>query len=206
VRTVRAAPATVRGRATLDRILDAAALLFYEQGVRATGLEQIIAASSTGKGQLYHYFDGKGDLVLAVIERQIDRVLAAQQPLLRELTSAAAIDAWLDLLVQLHANGDHPVRCPLGALAAELAENDPAAREALSAGLRRWSGQIADGLRIIQSRGGLDPGADCDALADATLAAYQGGVLLAQAHGTLQPLRAALAGARAALHAHGLGA
>jgi len=201
---VRPAPSTGRGRATLDRILDAAALLFYEQGVPATGLDQIIAVSRTGKGQLYHYFDGKADLVLAVIEGQIDRVLQAQQPLLCELTSAGAIDAWLAMLVDLHEHGDHPVRCPLGALAAELAENDPLAREALARGFGRWSGYIADGLHAIQDEGGLDPEADCDALAEATLAAYQGGLLLAQAHGSLGPLRASLAAARTTLQAHGL--
>jgi AcrR family transcriptional regulator len=198
-------PATDRGRATLDRIRDAAAMLFYEQGVRATGLDQISAASHTGKGQLYHYFDSKADLVLAVIDRQVERVLDAQQPLLGELTSARAIDAWHTMLIDSYEHGDHPVRCPLGALAAELAENDPLAREALARGFRRWSGHIADGLHVIQADGALDPAADCEALADATLAAYQGGLLLAQAHGSLVPLRAALAGARAALQAHGLG-
>jgi AcrR family transcriptional regulator len=203
---VRTLPATRRGRATLDRILDAAAVLFYEQGVRATGLDQIIAASNTGKGQLYHYFDGKDDLVLAVIDRQIERVLEAQQPLLGELTSAEAIDTWLERLVDLHERSDHPVRCPLGALAAELAENDPVVREALSRGFRRWSQHIADGLQSIQGAGRLDPAADCAALADATLAAYQGGLLLAQAHGSFAPLRASLAGAHKALQAHGLGA
>jgi AcrR family transcriptional regulator len=199
-------PATDRGRATLDRILDAAAMLFYEQGVRATGLDQISAVSRTGKGQLYHYFDSKADLVLAVIDRQVERVLDAQQPLLGELTSAGAIDAWLTMLVNSYEHSDHPVRCPLGALAAELAENDPLAREALARGFRRWSGYIADGLRAIQADGALDPVADCEGLADATLAAYQGGLLLAQAQRSLVPLRAALAGARAALQAHGLGA
>ncbi len=203
---MRTVPATGRGRATLDRILDAAALLFYEQGVRATGLDQIIAASRTGKGQLYHYFDDKADLVRAVIDRQVERVLDAQQPLLGELTSTGAIDAWLEMLVDAHEHSDHPVRCPVGALAAELAENDPLARQALARGFRRWSGYIADGLGAIQADGGLDPDADCAALADATLAAYQGGLLLAQAHGSVAPLRASLAGARAALQAHGLGA
>ena len=203
---MRTLPVTGRGRATLDRILDAAALLFYERCVRATSLDQILAASRTGKGQLYHYFDGKADLVLAVSDRQIEQVLGAQKPLLSELTSAATIDAWLAMLVDLHEHSDHPVRCPLGALAAELAEYDPLAREAIARGFRRWSGHIADGLRAIQAAGGLDPEADCDALADATLAAYQGGLLLAQADGSLAPLRASLAGARTALQAHGLGA
>lgn len=69
------------------------------------------------------------------------------------------------------------------------------------AGFARWAKHIATGLRELQRSGELDASADCDALAQATLAAYQGGVLLAQVHGDLGPLRAALAGARAAIHA-----
>lgn len=198
---MKTAPSTDRGRATLERILDSASELFYRQGVRATGLEQIIEDSQTGKGQLYHYFSSKNDLVLAVIERQIDQVIDAQQPLLGEIDNWAAIDAWLELLVELNRDADDPVRCPLGALAAELAENDPAARAALAKGFARWADLVAAGLRRLQTRGALRPEADPDALALAALASYQGGLLLAQLDGTLKPLRAALNSAAAALHA-----
>lgn len=99
---MKSAPSTDRRRATFERILDAASELFYLRGVRATCLDQIIAASGTGKGQLYHYFAEKDDLVLAVIERQIARVLAAQQRLISALDSWANIDAWLAALAAAH--------------------------------------------------------------------------------------------------------
>ena len=55
-------PTTDRGRATREQILDAASELFYREGVAATGLDQIVAASRPGKGWLYHYFAGKREL------------------------------------------------------------------------------------------------------------------------------------------------
>jgi AcrR family transcriptional regulator len=189
---VKTLPTTDRGRATLERILDAASELFYQRGIRATGLEHVVEASGTGKGQLYHYFASKHDLVLAVIDRQIEIVLEAQQPLLGTIASAADLHAWADLVVELHAVGDGPARCPLGALAAELAEDDPLAREALRRGFARWHDELAEGLRRMRSVGELPPQADPDALAEGLLAAYQGGLVLAQVRGNLDPLRSAL--------------
>src|SRR3954447_22203911 len=133
-----ALPSTDRGRATRERILDAASELFYRQGVGATGLDQVIAASATGKGQLYHYFADKRALIHAVVERQVDTVIAAQQARLEQLSGPADVRAWAGELVAAYRDADHPVRCPLGALVAELAEGDPEARAALDAGFGRW--------------------------------------------------------------------
>jgi len=184
-----AQPTTDRGRATREQILDAASELFYRQGVTATGLDQIAGASGTGKGQLYHYFDGKRDLTHAVIERQIAAVIAAQQPRLDALATRADLRAWADDLIAAYATRDHPLRCPLGALAAELAEGDTQAREALAHGFARWTQALATGLRRMHE---LPPSADPERLATALLSAYQGGLLLSQVHGDLAPLRMAL--------------
>ncbi len=47
-------PATAHGRRTRAAIIDAAAQMMYQKGVAATSLDDILAASSTGKSQLYH--------------------------------------------------------------------------------------------------------------------------------------------------------
>ena len=164
-------PTTDRGRATRERILETASELFYRQGVTATGLDQVIAASQTGKGQLYHYFADKRELVHAVIERQIGAVLEAQE----EVLARGDLRAWADELIAAYAQGDHPLRCPLGALAVELAESDPEARAALERGFARWADALGGGQR-----------------GTALLAAYQGGLMLSQARGDVGPLRAAL--------------
>jgi TetR/AcrR family transcriptional regulator, transcriptional repressor for nem operon len=180
-----ALPSTDRGRATRERILDAASELFYRQGVGATGLDQVIAASATGKGQVYHYFADKRTLVNAVVERQVAAVLRAQQERLEQVSAPADMRAWADELVAAYRDADHPVRCPLGALVAELAEGDPDARAALDRGFGAWAAALAGALR----RAGL---AKPKRHATALLAAYQGGLLLSQARGDLGPLRTAL--------------
>ncbi len=52
-----------------ERILDAAAELFYREGIRAVGIDTVIAQSGVAKMSLYRNFASKDDLVCAYLER-----------------------------------------------------------------------------------------------------------------------------------------
>ena len=183
---------TARGRATRDRIVAAAAVLIHERGVAGTSLDDVRAMTGTSKSQLYHYFADKSALVRAVVERQVGEVLSAQSPELDRLESLAALRAWRDRVVALHAQIACVGGCPLGRLAAELAESDPLARAALLTGFGEWQERLARGLRVMQQRGELAEDAEPAALALGLLAAAQGGLLLAQTARSVVPLEAAL--------------
>jgi AcrR family transcriptional regulator len=185
-------PLTRRGRETRQRIVAAAAELMFDNGVAETTLEDIRAAAGVSGSQVYHYFADKQALVRAVIDYQTDVVLDAQGAHLDRLDTLPGLRAWRDFLV------DHQRRlgcrggCPIGALGAEVAENDTAARLAAARGLRRWEGRIRDGFQAMHARGDLPAGTDPEDLALATLAALQGGLLLTQLQRETKPLEVAL--------------
>jgi TetR/AcrR family transcriptional repressor of nem operon len=191
-------PVTDKGRATRNRVLDAAAALVFEHGVAGTTLDDVRVAANVSKGQLYHYFADKEDLVRAVIDRTIQQVLDAQ-PRLIDLSSWPAIAAWFDDLVQLQVDRHAVGGCPIGSLAGELAETDEQARTELAAGFDRWEAPLREGLRQMQAGGQLMRGADPARLATATLAAIQGGLVLTQTRRDPQQLRIALDAAYAYL-------
>ena len=109
----RPLPLTQRGRRARGAIIDAAATLMYQRGVSATSLDDVLAAAGSGKSQLYHYFADKADLVAAVIERQLEIVLAAQ-PALDHVDSWAGIDAWAAEILQNACRAGRPVCLPTG--------------------------------------------------------------------------------------------
>lgn len=182
---------TARGAATRSRIVDAAADLIYEHCVDRTSLDQVMAASGASKSQLYHYFADKDALVLEVIARQTERVLAAQRPQLETLDSLSALRAWRDAIVRLDkaAQGKG---CPLGALASELANDSEPARTRLAGSFAMWRDRIQHGLAKMRERGELAASADPHELALAILSAVQGGLLLAKTTRSSRPLEIAL--------------
>jgi len=119
-------------------------------------------------------------------------VLDTQHPHLDHLDTVAGLRAWRDLLVGHQRSLECRGGCPLGTLGAEVAEIDDAARMAVARGFGRWEATIRDGLRAMHARGALPADADPGALALATLAALQGGLLLAQVQRDTRPLEVAL--------------
>ena len=60
-----------------DRILETAFRLFYAHGLRAVGVDRIIAESGVAKATFYKHFPAKDELVLAYLER-VDGVWTGQ--------------------------------------------------------------------------------------------------------------------------------
>ena len=183
---------TPRGRQTRERIVAAAAELIFVRGAADTTLEDIRAAAGVSGSQVYHYFEDKQALVRAVIDHQADAVLETQGTYLDHLDTVSGLRAWRDLLVEHQRSLGCRGGCPIGTLGAEVAEIDDAARLAVARGFRRWEARIRDGFRAMHARGDLPASADPDDLALATLAALQGGLLLAQVQRDTRPLEVAL--------------
>src|SRR4051794_27024589 len=109
-------PQTAKGRATRDHVIDTATALIYQRGVTATSLDDVRTAARVSKGQLYHYFADKDDLVHAVCARTINQVLGGQ-PEASDLSSWKGVRRWFDALVDLQRRHGGVGGCPIGGLA-----------------------------------------------------------------------------------------
>jgi TetR/AcrR family transcriptional regulator, transcriptional repressor for nem operon len=180
---IREIPLTARGAATRDRIVHGAADLMYVKGVNATTLDDIREATGTSKSQLYRHFPDKEAVVRAVI------ALRGQQVIDRETDGLVR---WRNALVTANALQGGAYGCALGSMASEVADHDEQARAMLADLFNNWEGLIAAGLRRMQAKGTLKPGADPDRLAVGLMAALQGGYLLANAAHDVKPMEIAL--------------
>jgi AcrR family transcriptional regulator len=58
-----------------QRLLETADRLFYQDGIRAVGIDRIIAEANVAKMSLYKHFPSKDDLILAVLKYREEGVL-----------------------------------------------------------------------------------------------------------------------------------
>jgi AcrR family transcriptional regulator len=62
-----------RQPAARDRILQAAASLFYDEGIHAVGVDRVTAQSGVAKATLYQQFRSKDELVAACLQRHAEK-------------------------------------------------------------------------------------------------------------------------------------
>jgi len=185
-------PSSSRGRATRERIIAAAADLIHVHGVHGTSIDRVLTAAGAGKGQFYHFFAGKRALVAEVLRLQWERIRVLQEAALQDAHGWAAVEAWFDAIYRIHAVNGFAGGCPIGSIAAEMADDDDAVRRqaAMIFGSQRDS--LLDALLALQAAGELPRQTDLVAAADFAIAAIQGGLLLAATQQDGNPLRHAL--------------
>jgi AcrR family transcriptional regulator len=184
---------TSKGAATRARIVEAAADLVAHEGAANMSLDDVGRATRTSRSQLFHYFPGgRTELIRAVAAYQAGRTIQDQQPHLSELTSWSAWEAWAEQLAGVAASEAVVGGCRIGSLVAQLAHTDVEARAIIAVAFEQWRSLLADGIRAMQATGQIQPTVEADALALATLATIQGGLLLTQSTGSPAPFRTAM--------------
>ncbi len=162
---------------TRDRIIESADQLFYEQGFGATSFGDIAAEVRLSRGNFYHHFKTKDEILDAVIERR----LAATSVMLEKWEAGSPeplqrIESFVRILL---VNQTKIMRfgCPVGSLCSELARHghplQPDANR-LFVLFRTWLGRQFELLGVRT---------DSDELAMHVLARSQGIAALAQSFG-----------------------
>ena len=127
------------------RILDTASKLFYERGVRAVGVDLVVAESGVAKASLYRHFRTKDDLIVAFLERedvefwaQWDEV-AARHP----KSAVAELEAHLQWIGERLSRANYR-GCPQINVAAEFAEADHPSRGVSRAHMQAMRRRLAE--------------------------------------------------------------
>lgn len=171
---------TPKGRATRERIVQAAAKLIVTEGLAAFNMDNVRKAASVSGSQLAHYFADKSALIRAVIRRQIGVVLDFHQQ--RNLGGLASLDdfeRWIDLNMRYLRRIGYSGTPTYHALAAQLVKSDDSTRETLAAGYWQWVDLLQQAIQRMKDDGVLVAGADPRQLALVIVSAHQGGGTLA---------------------------
>ena len=178
--------------ATKARIVVAANQLMFEQGIASTTLADVRTASATSKSQLYQHFADKNSLVRAVIDYRAEGLLAQQRRRLEKVDSLRGLELWRDEMVERNALRDGAYGCPLGSMANEIADHDEDTRRIIAVHFDEWLQILTDAIDRLKTLGILRGDADPRALANGSLAALQGGYLLAKTARDVNLMRVAV--------------
>jgi AcrR family transcriptional regulator len=147
-----------RREQTRTRLVDAARLLFARQGVDATRINEITEEADVGFGSFYNHFEGKEQIVEAVLEETLRVQAAAVDDVTRDLDDPAEVVAvahrwfvalassdpdWAWLLVRLDVSHDLAV-----AALGPFAERD------LRRGLKAGRFDVPDATVALRAQGG----------------------------------------------------
>ncbi len=116
-------------RATREAIVSVADDLFYRKGFEHTSFADIAALVKISRGNFYHHFKTKDDILEAVIQKRLtDRHTMLERWEVEGRTAMERICSFIDILI---SNGDKIklYGCPIGTLTSELAKLNHAARE-----------------------------------------------------------------------------
>lgn len=167
-----------------ERMIRTAASLFRVQGFAATGWRQVIADSGAPWGsQAHHFPGGKEQLAVEAIALSGDGYGRLLRKVLADRHPADAVARWIDLAAAHLAATEWADGCPVATLTLETAHNSTALATACATAYADWRTALTD---AIAARGIPEP--EAASLATLTLAAFEGGMLLARAERTTEPL------------------
>ncbi|NOH63143.1 TetR/AcrR family transcriptional regulator [Vibrio sp. RE88] len=109
-------------KTTKENIIDVADQLFYKQGYEHTSFADIASEVGISRGNFYHHFKSKDDILAAVINQRLsntERMLRDWQ--LEVQTASERIKCFINILIFNRAKIKR-YGCPVGTLATELAK------------------------------------------------------------------------------------
>jgi AcrR family transcriptional regulator len=143
-----------------DRLLDAADRLFYREGVRAVGIDRVLAEADAAKASLYQHFGCKDQLVASYLERRTVSARASIEAYLADTPPSQRALRFFDWVVEWAESKDFR-GCPLQHTVSELTDAEHPAR-AIAHGQRDWF--MERFLEWTKAAGVKDPKATARAL------------------------------------------
>jgi TetR/AcrR family transcriptional repressor of nem operon len=171
---------------TKTRVLDEAARLVQTKGFRATRMEEILEASELCKDGLYHHFPNKEQLGLQVLAYKRQQFMSFLDEALSGNTPKQALLHFFDAALAKHQKSGFKGGCFFGNAALEMADEECPFAGAVREIFDEWTRRLTRIIRAGQKDGTIRLEFSAPVLARQTVAALEGGIMLARL--TKQPL------------------
>ena len=165
------------------RVLEAAMLLFWENGYEATSMQGLEQAMGLNRTSIYNAFGNKRALFQLVLDKYL-RVVLSQFLLALEQapTAKQAIENVLKEVIKLHFNKNYPGGCLVVLSLLENHQHDKQTRTMLDSALKQLSEAIIKRLKQGVEDGNLNIDFECRVVGDQVTALITGMIVMAKAN------------------------
>lgn len=185
--------ASVKASPVRERILAVAVDLFYRQGYKATGINQVIAESGVAKASFYDHFPSKDDLLVAYAEEVSRQEFAAlRQEAMALPTARQRFFGLFHALVPWFKSSGYR-GCPFQNLMAEVAHEVPAVRQVVRRHREKTRALIRELAEALIAEEPRLARVNVTQVTDTYLVLFEGAIATAVAYRDLWPVQQAVA-------------
>ncbi|MFI9649379.1 TetR/AcrR family transcriptional regulator [Streptomyces sp. NPDC052040] len=158
---VKSTSETGRRSEARERLLRTASRLFYTEGIRAVGVDRVMAEAEIARGTFYRHFEGKDDLVRACLEGRDQEIRSLLTAAREELTDSSVFLGAVAGGIAQELCGPGFRGCPFINAAAEYPDRDSVVHQAVLAH-RAWFHRVLE--EAFRETGAVDPERAADAM------------------------------------------
>lgn len=168
---------------TRAKMLVSAAEVLRERGAAGVTIDEVLARSGAPRGSVYHHFpEGRSQILREALDYAGYEISTSLDEAASEST-AVLLHRFVQLWENALLTSDYTAGCPVLAAAVGSGEDEHQLTSVAAEIFSRWR----DAAKACYLRDGFEA-ADASALADTTLAAMEGAVVLCRSVRSLQPL------------------
>jgi TetR/AcrR family transcriptional repressor of nem operon len=178
---------------TKRRLLEVGLATLLERGYNATGIQDLLVATSVPKGSFYHHFASKEDFALQVVDRYLADIHVMLDQTLGDSERAPLerVRSFFERLVGFYGTQGY-LGSLLGLLAQELAAVNTAFRRRMEAAFDGIARRLAETLDEARRRGDLPAEIDPLPAANLLLDTWEGAAARSRLMRSPAPLEAAI--------------
>ena len=178
---------------TKRRLLDVGLATLLERGYNATGIQDLLVATSVPKGSFYHHFASKEDFALQVVDRYLAEVNTLLEQALGDSDRAPLerVRSFFERLMAFYASQGY-LGSLIGLLGQELAAVNTAFRRRMEGAFDGIARRLAEPLDEARRRGDLPAEVDPIQAANLMIDCWEGAAARSRLLRSPVPLEAAI--------------
>ncbi len=178
---------------TRERLIDAAYRLALRKGFDRTSVTELISEAGVQRGSLYHFFPGKGDLGLAVLERDRAAFMAMlDSTLSRPGDPAKMLKGFFNAAIKMHRDTGFVGGCLWGNTALEMSDTNPAYAKLVGEVFKEWLARVEAVIGRGQDKGEFRTDVTAGDLARLVVAGIEGGIMMSRLTKSPRPFKTCL--------------